>query len=479
MPLETDEIESYREDSIASTKKPKLFNADGSFAIGGNKNKKKKEKKKSNVDFSFSLSRPLFVYKDKKHNIEYRAFTIRNMFTFNPVDGVLLVPEFSLEKRFSKAKGKSKDMELKFEVQSGYAFASKFVPVYSSLKWLYAPRNAGNIKIEGGTWHCDFNTVSPTHPYHIAWGALLGHRSYSQYYHRSYVKATHSIEIFNGFDTRVSFDYEWRNPLTNHTEFSFFFPKSRKYQENVPINAAISDANSVFLAAGQTAHTELEISYTPKRYYRFQGNKKISLHSNYPTISALWRKGFSLTGSNGNSNGSDFDYLQFSINQTIHKTMLHTFRYKVYGGFFPDNRKMHFSEFAHPALMGTIFLEDWFGYYQVLRDYKSFGGNYRASTNEWIAGAFFNYDAMYLLVKWIPGINNTLIRENLYLSYLETPTVKHYFEVGYSINKIFMFADIGVSVAFEENPFPRNAANATKGWGYSGWRIHLRLRLGV
>ncbi len=478
MPLEKDELASYQKDSVSSSKKPKLFNADGSIAIGSAKNKKKKEKKKkSNVNFGFSFSSPLLVYKDKKHNIEYRAFTIKSLFGFNPVDGVLLIPDFSLEKKFSKAKGKSKDMELRFELQSGYAFASKFVPAYSSLKWLYAPRNAGSIKVEGGTWHSDFNTVSQIHPYHVAWSALLGHRNHAQFYHRSYIKATNSIEIFNGFDTRISFDYEWRNPLKNNTEFSIFFPKNRKYKTNIPVNASISDANSPFLAAGQTAHTEVEISYTPKRYYRLQGNKKISLHSNYPTISALWRKGFSLIG--GNNNGSDFDYLQLSINQTIHKTMLHTFRYKVYGGYFPNNSKMHFSEFAHAALMGTVFLEDWFGSYQVLRNKNSVGGNYRASTNEWIAGAFFNYDAMYLLIKWIPGINNTFIRENLYLSYLETPTVKHYLEVGYSINKIFMFADIGVSVAFEQNSFPRNAASATKGWGYSGWRLHLRLKLGL
>jgi hypothetical protein len=424
--------------------------------------------------FSFRTFKPLFERTDKKRKIDFGMYSLRNMFTYNPVAGLQLTPAIFIIKKFKN------DIIFRNDIQVGYAFASKQVPFYISSKVTYLPKHQGYIKIDGGMWHGDFNTTDPIHPYHIAWAAILGHNSYAQFYDRAHIGITHSIEAFNGFDITASFTYEWRKQVSNNTEWSLFFGENswlikghRIYQQNVPVNAAVNGADSPYLAAGRGALLNVLLQYTPHRYYRYEGKRKIALHSNYPTFSLQWRKGIAgIVGSN-----TDFDYLQFSINQTVRKTMLHTFRYKVFGGYFPNNKAMHFSEFEHPALMGTVFLDRWFGAFQVMRNSETLSGNYRASTNEWVAGAFLNYDAMYLLIKWLPYINNTLIRENLFLSYMETPNVKHYLELGYSINRIFMFIDIGVAVAFEGKPSPIGSSGSGNAWGYSGWRLHLRLKL--
>ncbi|MDR2557208.1 MAG: DUF5686 family protein [Bacteroidales bacterium] len=456
LPLNEEEKVSYDKAAVENTK------AAAATAKTANTADTAAKKKNSKYDFSFRTFNSLFELHNKKRKIDFGMYSVRDMFTYNPVAGFQLSPGFFIRKEFKNG------IIFRNNVQVGYAFASKQIPFHIASRVTYLPKYQGYVKLEGGMCHNDFNTVDPIHPYHVAWGAILGHRNYSQYYNRAYITLTHGIEIFNGFDTRVAFSYEWRQPTHNNTNWSIFFGEhswlfhnDREYQQNIPLNDAVNDEK--FLAAGQAALLEVSLQYTPRRYYRFSGKHKISLHSNYPTFSLKWRKGIpGFAGSN-----TDFDYLETSINQTIHKTMLHTFRYKVFGGYFPNNRSMHFSEFSHPALMGTTFLDEWFGSYQVLRTDQTVGGNYRASTNEWIAGVYLNYDAMYLIFKWLPYLNKTLIRENLYLNYLETPYVHNYLEVGYSINRILMFADFGVAVAFENRG----------GFNYSGWRLHIKLKL--
>jgi hypothetical protein len=424
--------------------------------------------KSKNKGFSFKIFEPLFAGSNKKRKIDFEMYSLRDMFIFNPVAGLQLSPGFIISKKFKN------DIIFRNDIQVGYAFASKQIPFYVASKVTYSPKYQGYIQLDGGMCHSDFNFTEPIHPYHIAWGAILGHKSYSQYYDRAHITLTHGIEIFNGFDARVAFSYEWRKPVENNTEWSMFFGKQswlfrrdKEYQSNKPLNGSIKDDN---LAAGRGAVLDILLQYTPRRHYRFSGKQKIALHSDYPTFSLKWRKGIAgIAGSNTN-----FDYIQAAVNQTIYKTMLHTFRYKVFGGYFPNNSSMHFSEFSHPALMGTVFLDEWVGFYQVLRTENIVGGNYRASTNRWIAGAYLNYDAMYLIFKWLPYLNKTLIRENLYLNYLETPNVHNYLEAGYSINRILMFIDIGVAVAFENRSTP---AFSKDGFGYSGWRLHIRLKL--
>ncbi|MDR1974223.1 MAG: DUF5686 family protein [Bacteroidales bacterium] len=394
--------------------------------------------------FMFNTFSSIILGSSKKKKIEFELFPLREMYSFNAVDGFTLIPGFSLHKKFKDGQN------LTTSAQVGYSFSSKTIPFYVAIDWKYAPKKIASIKVEGGMRHNDFNTVQPLHPYHNTWAGLLGHRSYVQYYQRGYVKATNTAELFNGFDTKVSFTYEWRKGVVNNTEFSFFFPKSRTYQPNL------------LSQDGCGALVEAEIAYTPRRHYRFNGNRKTTLHSQYPTMAVLWKKGIKGIG----KSNTDFDYLQFSVSQTVRKTMLHTFRYNVFGGYFPRKNEMHFSEYYHPALMGTVFFDTYKNMYQVLR-------NYRASTDEWVAGVNFNYEAMYLIFKFIPWLNKTLITENLYFNYLETPAVRHYVEVGYSINRILMFGDIGFSLSFED----RSIAGIGRGFGYSGWRLHIRLKL--
>jgi hypothetical protein len=75
---------------------------------------------------------------------------------------------------------------------------------------------------------------------------------------------------------------------------------------------------------------------------------------------------------------------------------------------------------------------------------------YSLSTPEFYGEAHLKYTTPYLLLKLLPVLSNTLIRENLSLSYLGSRFHKNYTEIGYSLSEIFFLAEAGIYVGFED-----------------------------
>jgi len=120
------------------------------------------------------------------------------------------------------------------------------------------------------------------------------------------------------------------------------------------------------------------------------------------------------------------------------------FRWRVRTGGYLDNRDLTFYDFFHvnsqplPILINNY--EDAF----MLPSY------YSMSTPEFYGEVHVKYTTPYLLIKLLPGISNTLMRENLSLSYLGSRYHKNYTELGYSISEVFFLGEIGVYVGFED-----------------------------
>jgi len=75
---------------------------------------------------------------------------------------------------------------------------------------------------------------------------------------------------------------------------------------------------------------------------------------------------------------------------------------------------------------------------------------YSLSTPELFGEAHLRYTTPYLLLKLLPGLSNTLIRENLIFSYLGSRYHANYTEVGYSLSEIFFFGEAGLFVGFDD-----------------------------
>lgn len=381
------------------------------------------------------------------NRLQYGFKGIQEILTFNPVDGIKL-------KLGGRLNWKFKDSTIWYNsLILGGAFKRKAFVFRAETGYEYYPEKRAAIFLSGGKDSRDFNTHGGIHPYVNLLSTLFFRRNYVHVYDQAYLQLVHHIEPFNGFDTRVSFSYEWRGALSNNSNYSFFYRKSREYPPNIPGNRYI-EQNPGLLDNGRGALLDVELSYTPKRYYRYLDRNKIPLHSNFPTFTFLWRKGIPhIAGSN-----TDFDYLEFSVTQKISRNILRSYSYHLYAGWFPNNSRMHFSEFRHFRVSGfTEMLGVFSDTYHSIRVYQ-------ASTNQWMLSGFFKYESLYLLLKYIPFLNKTLMTESLYLSYLKTPYVKDFIEIGYSLNNILMFVNLGVFVSFEN-------------FKYYGWNFNISFAL--
>jgi hypothetical protein len=120
------------------------------------------------------------------------------------------------------------------------------------------------------------------------------------------------------------------------------------------------------------------------------------------------------------------------------------FTWRIRTGGFLDNRYVTFYDFYHvnsqplPVLLNSY--EDAF----MLPAF------YSLSTPEYYFQAHTKYTTPYLLLKYLPFLSNTLLRENVSVSYLGSRYHKNYTELGYSISEIFFMAQFGVYVGFED-----------------------------
>jgi hypothetical protein len=121
--------------------------------------------------------------------------------------------------------------------------------------------------------------------------------------------------------------------------------------------------------------------------------------------------------------------------------------WKVRGGFIVSNDSIPFQDFFHfntqPLPLHLTAYRDAF----FLPDF------YTLSADKWFAEGHLRYTNPYLLVKYLPFLSNTLMRENLHLKYLLTKQTKHYIEAGYSISEVFLLGEIGIFTGFEDFRF--------------------------
>jgi hypothetical protein len=368
----------------------------------------------------------------KQKHFSYGFKYLDEILTLNPVDGfkIKLGGYFNWEFKNQTVWHNSAAV--------GYSFSQKQIPFFVSTGYEYLPQKKASVFLSGGRENTDFNAVYGVHPILNLMATLFVKENYNYLYGRTHVGIEHKIEAFNGFDTRVSFSYEQRTELHNKNDYSFFYRKTKSYPPNIPNNQYVIDKPE-FIKGGNAALLEIELSYTPQRRYQFENRKKIFLYSDFPTFSILWKKGIP----HFLESNTDFDYLQFSIYQKIRKNVMRNFTYSFSGGWFPNNKKMHFSEFRHFPVSG--FTETLGGFGEMYHTIPV----YHPSTNEWMLSGFFKYEALYLAIKYIPWINKTHMTESLYFSYLNTPYTRNLMEIGYSLNNILLFVNAGFFVGFE------------------------------
>ena len=386
---------------------------------------KKLSKKKNN----------LTLFKSKMLSIGISP--MKSTLAFNTVDGFKAGIHLYANKIF-----KDSVTNLTNGINFGYAFAQKHFYLYGSSQWNYNLKRFASLELFGGKQNCDFKREEQTgNQFANTLSSLFFRDNIIHYYDRTFVGLQHKIEAFHGFKTTVGISYEQQRPLDNRSNYSFFFQKTRNYKPNIPDNEYV--INNLDYLSQQTAFLlDISVSYTPKMYFRYSKNKKIKryVHSKFPTFTLSWQKGLNnLLGSN-----SRFDYLELKIAQEMDLRLFKALNYSVSAGIFPNTKSIHFSNFKHfQSNNFWIAFNSFYGKFNTIP-------NYQFSTNEWFITGHLQYETLYLMLKFIPGLNKTLISENLHLSCLSNPLTKSYIEVGYSLSRLFLVGNLGFFVGFNE-----------------------------
>jgi len=385
----------------------------------------KKEKKIKKLNFLLIEKR--WRSKDSATVLYTRGLLTASHYDLNVVDGFVVKQSFKIEHKIDTLKS------VHFEPFVGYAFARKALMWNATLRYNYAPMRRANFAIKAGNESHDFDNTYHLPPIANIIRTLFCEQNRIKYYQRQYVEIKNHIDIANGFQWIFSASYSENNTLTNHSDFTLYDWENQAFVPNVPSNNDYIPQDNF-----KSFVMKSEWQYTPAQYYRIWRNRKIMLHSKYPTFTV----GIQWATPKIFATHADFLHLYGSIHQRFSFDMFKSFDYKVAGGYFPNSKLLHFSDFKHFRVNPVMTRPgEPSNQFHVLNFYET------ATTLPYFE-AMFHYETNVLLLKFLPYLKKQLWSENLYANFQKISKQQLHSELGYSLNNVFFVFNVGTFVAF-------------------------------
>ncbi len=354
---------------------------------------------------------------------------------FNTVEGVNINLSGTLKHEFDSLK---KSFELTPVVR--YGFSSE--DVYSKIGLAYSSkreRGFSRIAVEGGRFVSQYNEDEPIHPHINTFSSLLFRKNYMKIYEKQYAKVEYQFAPSDWLIFNASAEWAQRSALFNTNDYSLFYRK-RDYTPNEPVNSELEDTG---FPQHEATKFKASIRYWPiKRYTIYNGNKR-PLRDRSPELLLSYEKGIA----NWLGSDVDFDHLSAGLKHSFVFGVSGKLEFEILGGTFLNKNQMFFMDYKHfdgnRTILSSIRPA---GAFRLL-DYYMF------STD----GAYFSghthYQFRKFLITQLPEIRFSGIRENIFFNYLKTETSPHYYEVGYSIDRIFRLLRLEVAASFHDSHY--------------------------
>ncbi len=357
--------------------------------------------------------------------------------TFNTVDGFSYGLDFRISKSWKEGKS------ISFYPDIRYAFSrNQFMWRLNSL-YVFDGLSQEQIYLRTGMTSKDIGTGGGINPFLNSITSLFLEKNYLKLYDSRFLTLGYRTDIINGLNLDLSTTYEDRRVLENTTDF-VFINSSGEYTENTPSNSYPDSTSDPVHYLTNQRHNDItaRFSYTPFQKYRIRDGRKLPRGSDWPTFILSWQHGINeIPEVDGKRH---YDMIRFEVYRNRDIGAFSELRWRLRAGGFLDNRNVPFYDFFHfnpqPPL---VLLDDY-------QDALMLPAYYSLSTPEAFGEFHIKYTTPYLLIKLLPGISNTLMRENISLSYLGSVNNPDYTELGYSISEIFFLAELGVYVGFED-----------------------------
>jgi hypothetical protein len=358
--------------------------------------------------------------------------------SFNSVDG------FSYGMNFSVSKSWKNKAAFDFNPDFRWTISRKQLMWGINTSYRFDNIKHRQLFIRAGSKSKDINNGGGINPFINTFTSLLQKKNYLKLYDSRYMTFGYSGEIVNGLILELSANYDNRKVLPNTTNFSFL-ESSKLYSDNIPVSTYLSPGSNPINALRDQKHFDLisKISYTPSQRYRINKGVKIPVSSDWPTFDLTWQHEINQF-SEITPGIRRFDMFRFEASRSSSIGAFSNFRWRLRAAGFIDNRDLTFYDFFQinsqpfPLLLNN---------YEDAFMIPSF---YSLSTPEFYVEAHLKYTTPYLLLKFLPGLSNTLMRENVSLSYLGSRFHPKYSEIGYSISEVLFIGELGVYVGFDD-----------------------------
>jgi hypothetical protein len=357
--------------------------------------------------------------------------------SFNSVDGFRYGLNFSISKSWKKKSALLVAPNIK------WAFSRKQLIWGINTNYSFNKMKNRQIFLRSGIISTDINNTSGINQLINSLTSLLQKKNYLKLYESRYLTLGYSGTIIKGLILNLSAGFEDRRVLKNTTNFSLL-KSSAIYSENVPVNEYLSTGSNNINALRNQKHFDFvtQVLYTPYHKYKIYNGRKISTDSDWPTFSLTWQH--SVNDFSEISSGlRQFDMIKFEVSKNKSIGAFSNFRWKLRTAGYFDNRNLTFYDFFHfNSQPIPLLLNDYEDVFMI----PSF---YSMSTPEFYVEGHLKYTTPYLLLKLLPVISNTLMRENISISYLGSRYHANYTELGYSISEILFIGELGVYAGFD------------------------------
>ena len=356
----------------------------------------------------------------------------RNL-NFNTVDGFVYGLDFRISKVFSKK------IQIGLYPSFLYAFSRESFMWRVNSQVSSAKNNRNRFYFRTGSTTKDFNSGGGISPLINSVTTLFLRSNYLKLYSARYLTVGYSREISNGLNIDLQAGYENRTILGNTTDYSFI-KSSKIYTDNIPVNEYIKFGPDTVIRDHRHFDFSLTLQYTPRQKYVIRGGNRIPRGSDWPTFSLTWKHGvndFTVPVLIG-----QYDQVRFEVFHNKDFGAFSEFRWRFRTGTFLRKAGFTFIDFNHfNTQYVPVLLKDYEDAFML----KPF---YSLSTPQMFTELHAKYTTPYLLLKLIPGLSNTLMRENLSLSFLWTKDHQAYTELGYSISELLFIGELGVYAGF-------------------------------
>lgn len=419
IPLTIAELESYR------------F-AD-SLNIKGMQRKDSIPKKKEKSLFKKIITGHSGFSKDSTGRISYKGLLSPENFGFNVVDG------YSFKQGFRFSMNPDSGKYLIFEPTLGYAFNRKsiFWKVDNQLRNILTKNST--LRFTFGKESRDFKTENiAMNPGLDVISSWFFAENFKRYYETSFIKSGFSKRLAKDFYVNALAEYNQFKKLQNSV--GYLLSEKKEYHPNIP---GILSSDDQALQNQKSFSYGLGINYRKRIEKPWLEKSPFIFFRDYYYLSLNYKQGLK----NIFSSESDFSHIDFSFVGQANLSPGAGIEWKINTGHFFRKHQMHFSQFKH------------FGTTEILVPFTAFTttfqllNDYRPSTHKNYVNAGIEYRTEYILLRYLSVLNTRTWSESVHLNYVTTPTLKNYWETGYSLNSLFFAGNIGAFAGFKGNKF--------------------------